>query len=38
MTRTYFERPTMRFNFTMATLPTVLGGLLVWSSCLLLMI
>lgn len=38
MTRTYFERTTTSFNFSAATLPTVLGGLLVWSSCLLLMI
>jgi len=37
MTRTYFDRPTTRFHFTTATLPTVIGGLLVWSGSMLLM-
>ena len=37
MTNTYFDTPTFRLNFA-ATLPTVIGGLLVWSGCLMLMI
>jgi hypothetical protein len=37
MTKTFFDRPTTRFDFTTGTLPTVIGGLLVWSGSLLLM-
>ena len=36
-TTTYIERRSARINYIGATLPTFIGGLVVWSSLVLLM-
>jgi hypothetical protein len=38
MTRTLLDQNPIGFGFTVKTLPTVIGGLLVWFGCLMLMI